>query len=565
MSHNTVKVVLVHGVGNPQLSELKNLTLMPMAEAGVQVENIYEFNWNSKVAKPFSEGGGVFEWLNTSYVASIGRSTLNAILIPFSAPKSSWQSIITRSCEYLAIPLQASPLAFLWLPLLWFKSTRKIEELICAVFVTVCALIVFLGLLSGEKTILMQAVRVALLPILWIAIFFAGVPTNVSWPLLLAIGVCLLAIPVAVSLPQWASPFRKQDPDPNSIPGTPMDMATGVSMPLTLWAIPYLMVGIPLWFLLASIVHKALEVIFFAPLKILADVVLYLGDDEYRRSLIDALAAELLALSDQDTDLILVTHSLGTVIAADTLREIVGLRSSQVTFITAGSPLTRLFNRFFPARYPDVKCLLRQFEASVPNFRWINVYRPFDPIGGSLGLPAQCEVSTKQKFKLLMGAHSNYWSDPVPYVLITPLLTTIKTGGAEINVLSEASKPDFSVNFASLAASIRRKSMESTIVGFAVAMMCSWIIYHRREIYDVVSSVVIDGWNFTLQLRWFAPLFILYLLFAGFMMGYAIIMAVVFFSALILENPLASTAYSLFGIENPWIAGGLFSGLRKKK
>jgi hypothetical protein len=91
-SRNNVTVVLVHGVGNPKLDELRDATIGPMSVAGIRVDDIHEFNWNAKVRKPFSDETtslNSFGWTISHYIAAIGHGLLNAILIPFESSSLS--------------------------------------------------------------------------------------------------------------------------------------------------------------------------------------------------------------------------------------------------------------------------------------------------------------------------------------------------------------------------------------------------------------------------------------------------------------------------------------------
>jgi hypothetical protein len=56
-----------------------------------------------------------------------------------------------------------------------------------------------------------------------------------------------------------------------------------------------------------------------------------------------------------------------------------------------------------------------QLNARYPRFRWINIYRPFDPIGGSLFSKSDLEfardIRTEQYRKVFLQAHAKYWDD----------------------------------------------------------------------------------------------------------------------------------------------------------
>ena len=156
-------------------------------------------------------------------------------------------------------------------------------------------------------------------------------------------------------------------------------------------------------------------------LMLISDVVRYLGDAQYRRGLQDHLGERLRSLlAAQPPDLVIAAHSLGSVIAVDTLlrrAQIVPPRT-RVTLLTMGSPLKRTFHRFFPDRYADPIELRTELNARVGPLRWINVHRPFDPVGTNLlgSLPAD-RVAGKLRltwpFLLFFPAHTDYWGDAV--------------------------------------------------------------------------------------------------------------------------------------------------------
>ena len=90
---------------------------------------------------------------------------------------------------------------------------------------------------------------------------------------------------------------------------------------------------------------------------------------------------------------VLSCHSQGTVLGAATLMQLTKEQTKNVAFLTYGSPLTRLYARFFPSHFGGIALtrlgdFLHTHEAGVvpPPARdcwpWRNLYRPTDPIGG---------------------------------------------------------------------------------------------------------------------------------------------------------------------------------------
>jgi hypothetical protein len=101
-----------------------------------------------------------------------------------------------------------------------------------------------------------------------------------------------------------------------------------------------------------------------------------------------------LAPGDEDL-VVLSTHSQGTVIGAALVLQLDPSQRARTAFITYGSPLQRLYSRFFPA-YFDAKVLSQIGEALTgtagdqdPDRRrwpWRNLFRASDPIGGPVRL-----------------------------------------------------------------------------------------------------------------------------------------------------------------------------------
>jgi hypothetical protein len=154
-------------------------------------------------------------------------------------------------------------------------------------------------------------------------------------------------------------------------------------------------------------------------LKVLLDIFRYVADQEYRGLLLhklDTLISGIAPSQDGTRHLVIVAHSLGTVIAVDSLvRSECWKPNDHVSLFTLGSPLKRFFFRFFPnLLFPPNAFLCAQMMARrVARFRWMNCYRPWDQIGTAIGLPevsGSYETSTRQYSRILT-AHLNYWAD----------------------------------------------------------------------------------------------------------------------------------------------------------
>lgn len=108
--------------------------------------------------------------------------------------------------------------------------------------------------------------------------------------------------------------------------------------------------------------------------------------------------------------LIVVAHSQGSVIALDELAHAwqPGELPPATTFVTFGSPITHLYQRYFPNVYPDWNDATwdRFFERVT---RWINLYRLGDYVGATIARPSRCRFV---EMALGAGGHRDYWRDP---------------------------------------------------------------------------------------------------------------------------------------------------------
>jgi hypothetical protein len=165
--------------------------------------------------------------------------------------------------------------------------------------------------------------------------------------------------------------------------------------------------------------------------NLLRDVVHYLGTTSHGRPLPDqeatrhALGGVLdeLCGSASLSHVVIVSHSLGTVLVADLLRSgrcgDTKTRITSLDLVTAGSPIRRLICRLLPHRMPMPEELRRELAKGSPAVaRWFNVYRPLDFVGmrlvsGAVGKDAEngiLECPLLPRWRWPWG-HANYWGD----------------------------------------------------------------------------------------------------------------------------------------------------------
>jgi hypothetical protein len=91
---------------------------------------------------------------------------------------------------------------------------------------------------------------------------------------------------------------------------------------------------------------------------------------------------------------VILAHSQGSVISWTLLKQ---KPSFAEVFVSVGSPLTTLYQRFFGGEYPDSYKL---------GMEWHNLYRNGDYVGGEIqGCPDNRNIGP--------GVHTDYWKDPV--------------------------------------------------------------------------------------------------------------------------------------------------------
>ncbi|MER6163194.1 hypothetical protein [Streptomyces violaceorubidus] len=121
--------------------------------------------------------------------------------------------------------------------------------------------------------------------------------------------------------------------------------------------------------------------------------------------------------------LVISGHSQGSVLAAAASWQLESSARRRVALLTYGSPLERLYGRWFPAHFgPEALASLHE-EVDC----WRNLYRPTDPIGGPMRLPGEAGPAVDRpplKDPLTYGrtelhplpapvlGHSDYQADP---------------------------------------------------------------------------------------------------------------------------------------------------------
>nr|WP_262505186.1 hypothetical protein [Streptomyces sp. TRM68367] len=121
--------------------------------------------------------------------------------------------------------------------------------------------------------------------------------------------------------------------------------------------------------------------------------------------------------------LVISGHSQGSVLAAAAAWQLAPSARKRVALLTYGSPLERLYGRWFPAHFGPAALSSLHHEVDC----WRNLYRDTDPIGGPVRLPGDCGPAVDRpalKDPLAYGrtelhplpapilGHSDYQADP---------------------------------------------------------------------------------------------------------------------------------------------------------
>lgn len=136
----------------------------------------------------------------------------------------------------------------------------------------------------------------------------------------------------------------------------------------------------------------------------------------------NTLINHLLSVGDKP-NLVIIAHSQGTVITLDALKSQVWVddimkRVQSLTVITFGSPITHIYQQYFPSQYPklaQVDTIVKLSEDD--RFRWINVYRIDDFVGTYIENSIKGADGKVKPFPVNIpigtGGHTNYWQPEV--------------------------------------------------------------------------------------------------------------------------------------------------------
>jgi hypothetical protein len=395
-------VFLVHGVGDAKPGTFTG-AVRPMLQAfGLDAQQVQEFNWHSLVGRPVKEPS----W----YSAKITKAYLSSIMLTFRVTTiNDIAAGGSRKKITVAFGLIADGLILSWcLLFVLFLAGCLVgtSDLIGPLFLFLWkafTVIFVLGLIIGIffsfsakdgshfRRILVSMLR----PIIFVS--YA--------PFLFSLGQSLTQLAIIIVAVSASSAFVF----PFIYSGDSHSFQIGLAM-----SSAGLALGI-VGFLLSF----SLIVVFAPVLKVVSDIFRYSGNSRYRESLHRGLISASLTLGAlKGCRVFLVGHSLGSVIILNSLlrKDNPWGEAEEIVLVTMGSPLYRFFHRFFSESCPSPADIGKRLITKGPLKIWINIFRPFDPVGTSIfkkdcsDLPLR-DISTRQ-FKHLLGkAHADYWSD----------------------------------------------------------------------------------------------------------------------------------------------------------
>lgn len=377
------KLLVIHGVGFFDSEEvLKGIgTFAPSFK--LKPEDVAPFNWDQRVDRVFGRRGD----LKLSVLSRMSEGSLRAANLGFSSD-SSYVGIAPfwlRLCDIGMLLIQTT--ALFWMPLLVCSFFLRdagdaVALIVAALFVcSTCTV----GSSKKSRAALRAVTRRVFLTCTWPALYCLGASITVLVMLIVLAGALFL-------LDYLDTHMRLLDQSVlmNSVVyGTVRVLAT--------------LFG----FAVGMVVQRIAEPI----LKVISDVLRYIGLKDYRNRLLQEFR-DCLLLYEQDCEhLIIYAHSLGSVIAVDTLLRYPDCLKNikRLDLITAGSPLKRLFAWGFPEIFASPSTIYGALAAMFVQFRWINIYRPLDVIGANISSPkdAIVDISTGE----LLKNHTNYWND----------------------------------------------------------------------------------------------------------------------------------------------------------
>jgi hypothetical protein len=380
------KLLIIHGVGDFDEKTITTEVRSLVERYGVAGEDVSAFNWDQEIGGPFKGFN-----LDLGILAELGAGLLNLANLGFVQTSSPYGGIpqwYLRFQNWIFAVGQMAFSFFVFLLALAFFTSWSGPCLLSVIAVLLAASVLGAAVSSSIQGFVVSFRRFVV-TMLWPTFHFIAAP----------VGFGLIALAALL----WSTRIFNT-------------VEFGIHNEL-LWMLFY--IALRLATAGTTLLASWLALLFVRPvLKALSDVARYIVLAGHREKLKCLLSQELEQAASDCDGLIILAHSLGSVIAVDSMLACKSIFSSleQLDFVTMGSPLRRLFHGCFPEIYAPVEIVNQALRSSINRFAWINVYRPLDFIGAHLSDSESTivEFSTNQLFK----NHTNYWRDPVVAELI---------------------------------------------------------------------------------------------------------------------------------------------------
>jgi len=397
-------VVVVHGVGFFEEDKVIEQVRTQLQSLNSFADQILAYNWDKRTTTFFDRVSSGKE-ADLKFLKDVGAGTLHATHLGFLSQVDKYADIpapLIKIHNFLSLALQILCLVvaaflclnftLLWLPFSWLSTVFKIVG-------SLGLFIIGVGAVSGHlsRQSISASFRRVVLALVWPIVYCCGICIATPIYLLIA-GLISSALAVVYFSKRWGIIFFSE------VTGTFtifLDMAVYLA-------------GVIVLFSLAIVVGFALQRITQPFFKVVADVVRYIGLDGYRRTILGDFQDLLKKIPDaRSAHLVILAHSLGSVIATDCLST---KRNGRVDFraislITMGSPLRRMFWRFFPEICGAPEAIGSFLHKELPDFQWVNIHRRFDYIGGRLTRNSDCIRETT--IPSWTRGHTNYWEEEI--------------------------------------------------------------------------------------------------------------------------------------------------------
>ena len=419
-------IVAIHGVGTHLPNQIQQGLAAAFLRASAAGE-VSEFNWDAFVAQSAERTGS-----GVTLLEQAAESLSNAAALPLPAG--------TRTGEQ-------------WL----LRVSDRLYHSVFRVLVAAALALLLIGPLLQLLVLLPTTVFTSMpdnaFGWVWTATLFAVSGVMLVFALLLALDLVRAAItwsvaPLLVTLRRGAllclQPMILLLTVPLSAQfGSHVLSYIGAMVPLAIVSIVLNMIVSPLFGAVGQLTFSIGQILLYGavaavlaglhvllrnfwvsgPLKIVLDIARYMGSPTYRVTLQDAFDTRIQSLGSGEREVLILAHSLGSVIAIDSLiNSAVWTETDTVRLVTLGSPIRRFFMRFFPGYLfpPSVGGTARLASGRLREFTWINMHRRWDYVGTSLGTDGaagaggglSADLSTGQAWRVI-SAHSNYWEDDV--------------------------------------------------------------------------------------------------------------------------------------------------------